>query len=298
MIEVQNLHKSFGERKVLDGLTFCVNPGEIYGLLGPNGSGKSTAIHILCNLLDPDSGTVRVNGAPVSENTRQALGIVPQAIALYRDLTVRENLAFFARLYGFIGKRLSRRIDELLQTFALQPYADTVIATLSGGWQRRVHVAVALVHSPPALVLDEPTAGLDVEARAQLWQTIGAFKNAGMAVLLTTHMLEEAERLCSRVGILHRGRIVAEGTVAQLRERIPARRLAVVETPDEPSVCARARELRWPVRRYGGKLTFWLPERYTLGDIVNRFEGLPLQSVALQEVGLEHVYLEVTRDDV
>jgi ABC-2 type transport system ATP-binding protein len=296
MIEVTGLKKAFGDKVVLDDLTFSVAPGEIYGLLGPNGAGKTTVINILCNLLDADGGTVMVEGKPVTEATKNQLGIVSQEVAVYKDLTCEENLRFFASLYGLRGVGKSARVDELLRIFQLTDYATIKVSILSGGWQRRIHIAIALVHSPAILILDEPTAGLDVEARFELWESIGNLRSMGVTILLTTHYLEEAEKLCSRLGILRKGRMAAEGSPDELRAKIPASELAVIETKDEKAICQKASSLGWQHRYYGGKLTFWLPRRFSLKEIVDTFDGLPLSSVSLQPVRLEHVYMEVSRE--
>jgi ABC-2 type transport system ATP-binding protein len=177
----------------------------------------------------------------------------------------------------------------------LHEYENTKVSNLSGGWRRRVNIAAALVHSPSILILDEPTAGLDVEARYELWELIQNFKESGISILLTTHQLEEAERLCSRIGILQNGCIVAEGSLDQLRKKVPAKQLAIIETADEQSLCQRARSFGWENRHYGGRLILLLPEKSTLKELVDKFDGIPLSSVSLQAVGLEHVYLEVTR---
>lgn len=295
MIDVRDLHKTFGPNVVLQGLTFSVASGEIYGLLGPNGSGKTTTINILCNLLDADSGTVFIRGNPVSESTKYLVGIVPQESAVYKDLTCRENLLFFASLYGLHGARRRTRVDELLALFDLGAYADTVVAKLSGGWQRRVNIALALVHAPTVLVLDEPTAGLDIEARYELWAVINKLRSGGASILLTTHQLDEAERLCSRLGILQQGRVVCDGSLHELRAAVPARQLAVVAADDEAGVARRAASFGWTHRYYGGRLTLLLPHPFSLKEIIDRFEDLPITSMTVQEVGLEHVYVEVTK---
>ncbi|MFQ6115152.1 MAG: ABC transporter ATP-binding protein [bacterium] len=294
MIEVKDLRKSFGNKVVLDALTFSVDSGEIYGLLGPNGAGKTTAINILSNLLDADSGRIVINGNMVSENTKFLIGVVPQETSVYKDLTCRENLLFFARLYGLHASQKIERVSELIQALNLGEYANTEVSKLSGGWQRRVNIAIALVHSPSVLILDEPTTGLDVEARYELWELIDNLKSTGVTILLTTHQLEEAERLCSRIGIIKNGQIMAEGSLDELRAIIPAKLLAVLETNDYKSLCQKADSFGWTHRHYGGRLTLWLPEQFTLKDIVDKFDGIQLSSVSLREVGLEHVYVEVT----
>ncbi len=150
--------------------------------------------------------------------------------------------------------------------------------------------------APSILILDEPTAGLDIEARYELWELIIKLKNSGVGILLTTHQLEEAERLCSCIGIIQNGRIVAEGSLDKLRKRVPAKQLAVIETNEEQNLCDRAQSFGWEYRRYGGRLVLLMPEKYILKEVVYKFDGIPLSSISLQDVGLEHVYLEVTRE--
>ncbi len=296
MIDLKNIKKSFGEKEVLNGLSFSIVAGEIYGLLGPNGAGKTTAINILCNLLDADSGDVMLNNQKISESTKYAMGIVPQEISVYKDLTCIENLQFFAELFGIPADARGKRIDELIRIFSLEEYAHTEVKKLSGGWQRRINIAVALVHSPSVLILDEPTAGLDVEARHELWRLIKSLQSQGIAIMLTTHQLDEAERLCSRIGIIYQGRITAEGALDELRTNIPAKQLAVIETGDETTLCQKAAAFGWEHRYYAGRLTFFLPRESTLKEIINKFDGIPIRSMSLQPVGLEHVYLDITRD--
>ena len=295
MLEVRDLEKSFGDKIVLDKLSFSIGHNDIYGLLGPNGAGKTTTINIICNLLDADAGMISINGNPVSEITKHLVGFVPQEISVYQDLTCKENLLFFAQIYGLQGSEKAERTSELIEMLKLNEYANIRVANLSGGWRRRVNIAVALVHSPCVLILDEPTAGLDVEARYELWELIKDFKDSGVSILLTTHQLEEAERLCSCIGILQKGRIVAEGSLDKLRTLVPAKQLAVIETEDEQTLCNKAQSFGWEYRRYGGGLMLLMPDRYILKDVVNKFDGIPVSSISLQEVGLEHVYLEVTR---
>jgi ABC-2 type transport system ATP-binding protein len=298
MIEIRELMKSFGKKKVLNGLSLTVRQGETYGLLGPNGSGKSTTISILCNLLKADGGTVTIGGSPPSEATKLKLGIAPQEIAIYKNLTCQENLMFFSRIYGLQGVKAKERVETLIAMFRLEQFSRTEVAKLSGGWQRRVNIAAALVHSPVVLVLDEPTAGLDIEARFELWSLIEQLRSTGVTILMTTHLLDEAQKLCSRIGIITMGRIAAEGSLDELRSIVPARQLAIVSTDNEDAVRSKATSFGWESRTYGGRLTLCLPHPFTLKDFVERMADVQLSSVSLQDVGLEHVYLECTRDEI
>jgi len=295
MIEIKNLEKSFGNKVVLNKLSFSIAANSIYGLLGPNGAGKTTTINIMCNLLDADAGTITIEGNPEPEKRTRLIGAVPQEISIYQDLTCKENLLFFAKIYGLQSAERKERVEQLIKMLNLTEYENTKVSNLSGGWRRRVNIAVALVHSPTMLILDEPTAGLDVEARYELWELIKTFKASGVSILLTTHQLEEAERLCSRIGILQNGRILAEGTMDELRSLVPAKQIAVIETEDETGLKEKIKSMSWKYRPYGGRLIIFLPEKYLLTELVLQFDDIPLTSISLQEVGLEHVYLEVTR---
>jgi ABC-2 type transport system ATP-binding protein len=292
LLQISALRKRFGAREVLQGLELTVEPGEIVGLLGPNGCGKSTTLNIVCGLLQSDAGQVRLAGQPVSSRTAALIGYCPQDSALYRDLLPAENLDFFARLYGLPAAQRRRRVDELMHSFGLQPHAATRAGRLSSGWQQRLSLAVALVHAPRLLVLDEPSAAVDVAARQDLWALIDGLRGGGTTILLTTHQLPEAERLCSRVALMHSGRIAAIGSVAELQRRVPAQAVAELQTLDEPATLQRAAALGWAVRRYGGLLCCLLPQAATLREVVEALDGAGVTAVKVQPVTLEHAYLE------
>lgn len=293
MLTIAGLYKSYGQRVVLQDLSFSVEPGQIYGLLGPNGAGKTTIINILCNLLKADRGSIRINDNPVSEKTKFLLGVAPQETLIYRYLTCRENLEFFANLYGLKRKTQQQQVQACLAAVGLSDRAASIAETLSGGMQRRLSLAIALVHQPKLLILDEPTTGLDLEARFEMWELIRQLKREGITILLTTHLLDEAERLCDRIGILKQGRIVAEGSLAELRQLIPAQEVVLVHTPKEEEAIARATSLNFSHRYYGSDLAFWLPNPMELKEIIEQFDGIPLDSISRQPVRLEHIYLEV-----
>jgi ABC-2 type transport system ATP-binding protein len=295
MLKITDLRKSYGDRSILKGLNLSIESGEIYGLLGPNGAGKTTTINILCRLLNPDAGAVLVDGRPLRESSNRCIGVAPQENLLYRSLSCGEHLNFFASLYGLPRQGRKAHIQACLSAVGLAERVDSVVDTLSGGMQRRLSLAIALVHRPKLLILDEPTTGLDVEARHELWELIRRFQRQGLAVLLTTHLLDEAERLCHRIGILHQGTILAEGSLEALGRRIPAAELAVIHCEDQQAVLDRAQELGWTHRFYAGELTFWLPRLFSLQQIIEAFAGLPLESVARSPVRLEHIYLEITQ---
>jgi len=215
----RGLVKRYGPRAAVDDVGFHIDPGERYGLLGPNGAGKTTTISMVCGLLRPDAGDIEVAGAHVDQRATQAkaaIGYVPQEIALYPDLTGRENLHFFARLYGLRGAHRDERGGACLELVGLADRADERVDKYSGGMQRRLNIAAGLLHEPRLLVLDEPTVGVDPQSRNAILESVESLGTAGLAVLYTTHYMEEAQRLCDRIGILDEGKLVAEGTRAEL----------------------------------------------------------------------------------
>lgn len=298
MLRVSHVSKTFGDRQVLSDLSFQVLPGQVYGLLGPNGAGKTTTINIICNLMRPDRGQVFLQDQPISEATKPLIGVAPQENLLYRSLTCAENLHFFARIYGLSQVDRIRQVYHCLRWVNLLDRADSVVETLSGGMQRRLSIAAALVHHPPFVILDEPTTGLDIEARYEIWDLIRQLQGEGITILLTTHLLEEAERLCQTIGIIKGGKLLQQGTLQDLGQCVAAAAIAVVQTPQEEQAIARAEHLGFPLRRYGSDLAFWLPQPLTLPELLTQFQGVELTSIALQPVRLEHIYLEITRQDL
>ncbi len=226
VLRCENLVHRFGSRTAVDGVSFTIAPGERYGLLGPNGAGKTTTIRMVCGLLRADEGTITVGGRPVDERAiaaKAGIGFVPQDVALYPDLTAAENLRFFGRLYRLRGRALARRVEEVLALIDLSDRAGDRVESFSGGMRRRLNIGAALLHEPSLLVLDEPTVGVDPQSRHAILDSVAAFGAGGMAILYTTHYMEEAERVCDRVGIIDQGKLIAEGTrrelVSQLEER-------------------------------------------------------------------------------
>jgi ABC-2 type transport system ATP-binding protein len=293
VLKVDHLTKTYNQRKALDDLSFSVPAGQIYGLLGPNGSGKTTTINIICNLLKADRGSVLINQQPPSPKTKSWIGVAPQETLVYRYLTCAENLSFFASLYGVRGKRKVARIQACLEAVGLADRTDSVAETLSGGMQRRLSMAIALVHQPQLLILDEPTTGLDLEARYEMWELIRKLQSQDITILLTTHLLDEAEQLCQKIGILKQGQLLAEGSMAELRQWIPAEEIILVKTDQEAAAIARAQELGFTHRHYGNELAFWLPRSMELKEILANFDGIPLNSISRQAIRLEYIYLEV-----
>ena len=231
-IEARDLVKTYpGDVRALDGLSIAVEPGTVFGLLGPNGAGKSTAVKILTTLSRPDTGSARVAGIDVLREpgrVRRAIGSVGQRSSVDPAATGRENLVLQGRIYGLRGRALAARVDALLERFELAEAANRIAGTYSGGMQRKLDVAMGLVHEPRVLFLDEPTTGLDPEARAELWDEIGRLTaRDGLTILMTTHYLEEADRLARRLAIVDRGRVVAEGTPEHLKAELRGDAIAV-----------------------------------------------------------------------
>ncbi len=224
-LHAQGLRKRYGTRVAVDDVSLQVAPGELLALLGPNGAGKSSTIAMLCGLTPADGGQVRVGGIDLAQDSaacKHRIGLVTQDLALFEDLTTHENLAVFGALYGLKGAALKTRAAQVLQAVGLADRGRDKPATFSGGMKRRLHIACALLHSPSVLLLDEPTAGVDPQSRNAIFDTLLQLKAAGMALVYTTHYMEEAERLADRIVIIDGGRVAAQGTLAELVRQLPA----------------------------------------------------------------------------
>jgi len=218
-ISVQDLHKSFGETQAVQGVSFSVEEGEIFSLLGPNGAGKTTTISMLSCLLRPNEGDARVMGHSIRTDAmgvKSVLGVVPQEIALYEDLTARENLTFWGKMYGLRGSTLRSRVNEVLDIIGLRDRANERVGKYSGGMKRRVNIGVALLHKPKVIYMDEPTVGIDPQSRRSILDSVVALKDQGMTVLYTTHYMEEAQELSDHIGIMDHGKMIACGTNDEL----------------------------------------------------------------------------------
>ncbi len=297
------LRRSFGERIAVDDVSFSIAPGETYGLLGPNGAGKTTTISMLCGVLEPDAGTVEVGGRPVSPRHpegRGAIGYVPQDLALYPDLTARENLQFFGRLQGLRGRRLDERTGAVLEVVGLVDRADDRIESYSGGMKRRANIAVGLLHEPRLLVLDEPTVGVDPQSRTAILDAVDTLGGEGLAVLYTTHYMEEAARLCDRIGIIDEGRLVAEGTRRELIARLGSAshvRIEAIGTLDAFVNAAHDLPMVRSVSTSDGVVDVTVDDgRRSIAALVETAEhsGVEVAAVEVIEPDLEAVFLHMT----
>jgi ABC-2 type transport system ATP-binding protein len=245
VLAADSLSKSFGDLKAVDDVSVVIDEGETFGLLGPNGAGKTTTISMISGLLDPDSGEVTLAGERITTGStrgRSAIGLVPQELAIYPDLTAQENLEFFGRLYGMAGTDLATRVAEVLSVIGLTERKDDRTAEYSGGMKRRLNIGIGLLHRPRLLILDEPTVGVDPQSRNAILEAVESLSREGMAVLYTTHYMEEAERLCDRVAIIDEGKVQAEGTRRELVSLVGEKdRVAITGTGDLEAAVAAVR---------------------------------------------------------
>jgi ABC-2 type transport system ATP-binding protein len=224
MLEVNNLRKVYGTIVAVDDVSFALRPGTLVGLLGPNGAGKTTTVSMIAGLVTPDRGAVRIDGEPLSGDTdpkKRRLGLVPQDLALYDELSARANLRFFGALYGLTGQPLDAAMESALQLVGLADRARDLVRTFSGGMKRRLNLAAGLLHDPDILLLDEPTVGVDPQSRNAIFDNLELLKSRGKALLYTTHYMEEAERLADRIVVIDHGRVIAEDTVSGMQARVP-----------------------------------------------------------------------------
>jgi ABC-2 type transport system ATP-binding protein len=242
LLRASNLSKSYGGRRAVDGVSFEVRAGQTVGLIGPNGAGKSSTVSMICGLLRPDAGTVELDGEAIVQGlsaAKRKIGLVPQDLALYEDLSARENLKLFAALYGIKGADARRRCDEVLALVNLLDRAGDKPATFSGGMKRRLNIAAALMHDPQLLILDEPTVGVDPQSRNAIFDTLERLKAMGRSLIYTSHYMEEVERLADHIVIIDHGKVLADESPAALFLRLPAQAALHVELaePAPPALC-------------------------------------------------------------
>lgn len=313
-IQAVNLTKKFGDRVSVDNLNLSVYPGELYALLGDNGAGKTTTISMLTTLLKPTSGKFFIcglDGQLDSEKTKGAFGIVSQDVSIYQELTAYENLAFVADLYNIPKKIATERIEKLLTEAGLLDRANDIAGTFSGGMQRKLSIAIAMLHEPRVIFMDEPTVGLDPASRRQIWKSLQALRDSGVCILLTTHYLEEAELLANRIGIIRKGKVVAEGTIDDLRHKIQSIRSIAIRLHNNVNAVELKPALDKLLARFNTKvkvdplrntISFAQPKESVLIQCLKELlnwleeEKIPFSKFATSEPNLEEVFLAVATD--
>ncbi len=303
VLECEGLVRAFGDLVAVDDVGFTIAEGETYGLLGPNGAGKTTTISMIAGILEPDAGSVRVDGEAVTTTTTGAkagIGYVPQDLAIYPDLTAAENLRFFGKLHGLRGSGLDERVGRVLDVIGLVDRAGDRAETYSGGMKRRLNIGIGLLHEPRLLILDEPTVGVDPQSRNAILESVESLSGEGLAVLYTTHYMEEAERLCDRVGIIDAGRIQAEGARRQLVGLVGERdRVRLGITGRAEHAAAAAASLSAVVEASAGDGCIELIVNDARSALPGIFEAVGsvdagINGVEITEPNLEAVFLHLT----
>lgn len=307
LLEVEHLRKTYGDFVAVDDLSFEVDQGEILGLLGPNGAGKTTAMMILAGLRSADGGEVRIGGKPFTNNPaerKRAMGVVPQELAIYPDLTGQENLSFFGSLYGYTGARLKQRVEELLEIVGLTEFGGQYVRNYSGGMKRRLNFSVGIIHEPRLVILDEPTVGVDPQSRSHLLDCVRDLTAHGVAVIYCSHYMEEIESLCRRVAIMDHGKMLAYGALDELLDR-SRRDLEMRLLGWGPALESRLKGLvdvestngssaHVTVHRVADEGRSNLTERLNQVLSILRETGGEMQTIQTKEYNLERLFLEMT----
>jgi len=305
ILEVQQLVKKYGEKTAVNGISFEILESEIFSLLGPNGAGKTTTISVLSTLLSPTSGDAVIGGHSVTKEpmaVRKLIGVVPQDIALYEELTARENLSFWGQMYNLSGKELNTRIDQVLEQVGLSSHAKERIRTFSGGMKRRVNIGVGLLHKPRLLFMDEPTVGIDPQSRRAILDSVKELNRNGMTVLYTTHYMEEAQELSHRVGIIDHGDLIALGTQAELTRQVgeyESLQLELGEMDDAAGLAETLRKVEGVAQAtvvdHNVILVTTSTEKVLAPAVSCATErNIKIHSVTIQEPNLEAVFLHLT----
>jgi ABC-2 type transport system ATP-binding protein len=303
-VEVENIRKCFGEFCAVDGLNFAVNHGEVFGLLGPNGAGKSTLIRMMTTLVPPTSGTARIGGFDVTKQAnevRKVIGVIPQAMTSDLDLSAWENMSIFAKLYGIPAEKRRKTIKELLEAVDLTQWADKPVKTFSGGMRRRLEIARGLVHEPKIFFLDEPTTGLDPVSRVAVWEMLTRLKaEHDLTILVTTHYMDEADKLCDRIAIVDHGKLVALDSPLKLKASIPGKNVLEVSFSEIPAGWEESlRQLPEVVDVKGDDHIFRISTQNgpdtTVGVMeMARAAGITVGSLSVQSTTLDDVFVHYT----
>jgi ABC-2 type transport system ATP-binding protein len=303
MIEVRSITKSFGNIEAIKDVSFSIKKREIFGILGPNGAGKSTIVNILNTLVKPDKGDVIIDGVNINDNgdtIKLIMGVVPQEIALYEELTAYENLMFWGGLYDIPKQELKANVNNTLEIVDLVSRKDDRIKTFSGGMKRRINIACSLLHNPKILVLDEPTVGVDPQNRNHIFEVIERLNNEGMTIIYTTHYMEEAERFCNTIAIIDVGRIIAQGTLKELREISDVKDLLTIKLADVNNETITRITSENPLFRFDSTSNTLKVECGNIGNdipiIINHIQnsGGVIERIYTQGTSLESIYLKLT----
>jgi len=305
ILEVKELVKNYDDFTAVKGITFDIKEGEIFSLLGPNGAGKTTTISMLSTLYTPTSGDATIGGHSISKDpmaVKQVIGVVPQELALYEDLTAKENLIFWGQMYGLSGKSLNSRVDEVLEQIGLVDKAKNRVKTYSGGMKRRVNIGVGLLHKPRLLFMDEPTVGIDPQSRRAILDTVKDLNQHGMTVLYTTHYMEEAAELSNRVGIIDHGELIALGTQDELTKQVGQTDTLILHINENEDSEALANSLKGMDEVLEATTTdhevsiITLSAENILAAVVSKANerGIKIRSIDIREPNLEAVFLHLT----
>ncbi|WKZ47424.1 MAG: ATP-binding cassette domain-containing protein [Anaerolineales bacterium] len=305
ILESQNLVKKYGDFTAVKGVTFDIKEGEIFSLLGPNGAGKTTTISMLSTLYTPTSGDATIGGHSITKDpmaVKQVIGVVPQDLALYEDLTAKENLVFWGQMYGLGGKSLNSRVDEVLNQIGLADKAKNRVKTYSGGMKRRVNIGVGLLHKPRLLFMDEPTVGIDPQSRRAILDTVKDLNKQGMTVLYTTHYMEEAQELSDRVGIIDHGELIALGTQDELTKQVGESETLILHIGENEDPEALAKAIRNVDGVQKADVTdsevsvITSDAKDILAAVVTQANerGIRIRSMDIREPNLEAVFLHLT----
>ncbi len=303
MLKIENLYKSFGNINAVDGISFEVEKGEVFGLLGPNGAGKSTTISIISTLIPATKGEILFEGESIfknPKNLRQKLGVVPQDLALYPTLTGYENLRFWGNLYGLKGSELKKRINEVADIIGLNGRLKDKVEKYSGGMKRRLNIGAALLHKPDLLIMDEPTVGIDPQSRSHILDTVLKLRDEGMTIIYTTHYMEEAEDLCTRICIMDEGKIIASGTKQELVELVKEKTQMNIKldkiSEKMPEVFKGIPGVTEARINDDTVILFGQNGDMLLADIISKVseEKSKIQSIDIQKPNLEAVFLHLT----